>query len=58
MGVPAPEAGAGHLLAMWRRPLAVGVPLPSLPLPLTRESAVWVDLEQTYTRAAADAYLV
>ncbi len=57
MGGPAPQAGAGQLLAMWRRPLTVGAPLPTLPLPLTRDTAVLVDLEQTYTHAAADAYL-
>jgi len=51
---PAPEAGAGHLLAMWRRPLAIGAPLSSMPLPLTREKAVWVDFEQTCTRAAEE----
>jgi hypothetical protein len=56
MGGPAPEE-AGQLLAMWRRPLTVGAPLPTLPLPLSLETSVWVDLEQTYMRAAADAYL-
>jgi hypothetical protein len=50
-------AGAGHLMAMWRRPLAVGQPLPSLPLPLTREVSVLVDLEKTYRSADSDAYL-
>jgi hypothetical protein len=47
----------GQDLEVWRRPLTVGQPLPSLPLPLTRELAVRVDLESTYVRAAADAYL-
>jgi hypothetical protein len=28
-----------------------------MPLPLTVETTVSVDLEQTYTRAAVDAYL-
>lgn len=37
--------------------LNVGAPLPEMPLPLTVHSAIGVDLEQTYQRAAADAYL-
>jgi hypothetical protein len=50
-------AGGGRLLATWRRPLTVGAPLPALPLPLTLDLALLVDLEQTYTDATADAYL-
>ncbi len=50
-------ATGGRILAIWRRPLAVGTPLPLLPLPITLEVTVTVDLETTYTRAAADAYL-
>ena len=52
-----PAASGGRLLAVWRRPLSPGGQLPHLPLPLTTEHAVPVDLEQTYARAAADAYL-
>jgi hypothetical protein len=52
-----PAATGGRLLAIWRRPLTVGAALPRLRLPLTVDSAVPVDLEQTYARAAADAYL-
>jgi len=55
VGDPAPTGG--RFLAIWKRPLAVGSPLPTLPLPLTVDLAVPVDLEQTYARAAADAYL-
>jgi Protein of unknown function (DUF4058) len=44
-------------LEVWRRPLSIGQPLVALPLPLTRELAVRVELEPTYVRAAADAYL-
>jgi hypothetical protein len=55
VGARDPELGQD--LEVWRRPLAVGQSLPTLPLPLTRELAVRVDLESTYTRAAADAYL-
>jgi hypothetical protein len=52
-----PAATGGRILAIWRRPLAAGAPLPSLPLPLTDELSVSIDLEQTYARAAEDAYL-
>ncbi len=44
-------------VAVWRRLLAVGQPLPMLPLPLTLDLQVPVDLETTYTRAAEDSYL-
>lgn len=52
---PAPEGG--RFLAVWRRPLTVGEPLPTLPLPLAGFDSVSVDLEGTYRRAAAMAYL-
>jgi hypothetical protein len=55
VGEPAPNGG--RFLAIWRRPLTVGAPLPSVTLPLSVKDAVPVDLEQTYTRAAAAAYL-
>ena len=54
VGEPAP--GGGRFLAVWRRPLTVGSPLPPLRLPLSVQESVLVDLEATYTRAAA-AYL-
>jgi hypothetical protein len=52
-----PAATGGRLLAIWRRPLAVGSPLPTIPLPLSTGQEVALDLDQTYARAAADAYL-
>jgi hypothetical protein len=52
-----PAASGGRLLAIWRRPLTIGAPLPSLPLALNTDEAIEIDLEQTYMRAAADAYL-
>jgi hypothetical protein len=55
LGEPAPNGG--RFLALWRRPLTVDAPLPSVTLPLSVQDAVAVDLEQTYTRAAAAAYL-
>jgi hypothetical protein len=50
-------ATGGRLLGIWQRPLTVGAPLPAMRLPLTVGLAIPVDLEQTYARAAADAYL-
>jgi hypothetical protein len=47
----------GSLLAVWRRPLQVGQPLPALPLPLSVHQAILIDLEETYQRAAKMAYL-
>ena len=52
-----PAASGGRLLAIWRRTLSIGNPLPSLPLPLGTDASIEIDLEQTYTHAAADAYL-
>ena len=54
VGEPVPE---GTILAAWRRPLAVGRPLPTLPLALTVHTSVGIDLEQTYMRAARRVYL-
>lgn len=50
-------ASGGRLLAMWRRPLHAGELLPNMNLALTVKNSILVDLEQTYMRAAADAYL-
>lgn len=55
VGNPAPEAG--RFLGMWRRPLEIGQPMPTIPLPVTDYVSVTIDLEQTYMRAAATAYL-
>jgi hypothetical protein len=52
-----PAAMGGSYLAIWRRALKAGSILPKLPLPLSVDCAVWVDLERTYAAAAADAYL-
>jgi hypothetical protein len=52
-----PAATGGKMLGLWRRALSSGAPLPTLPLPLDVHTSVPVDLETTYMRAAADAYL-
>jgi hypothetical protein len=52
-----PAASGGRILGIWRRPLTVGQPLPSLPLSITLEINIPIDLEATYARAASDAYL-
>ncbi len=55
--VGAAAATGGRMLAVWQYPLVVGEPLPTVPLPLTPESEVSVDLEATYVQAAADCYI-
>lgn len=55
VGEPAPNGG--RLLAVWRRALAVGDPLPAQRLPLSVTEALPVDLDGTYRRATDAAYL-
>jgi hypothetical protein len=55
VGEPAPNGG--RFLAIWRRTLTVGMPLPPLRLHLSVTESVLVDLEQTYSRASSAAYL-
>lgn len=55
VGGPSPEGG--RFLAVWRRPLAVGDPLPLMRLPLSADESVPVDLDGTYRRATEAAYL-
>lgn len=64
---PAPEtvsyrvgptaAQGGRRLAVWYHALSAGQPLPPMPLPLTPDEAIMVDLEGTYARAAHKNYL-
>jgi hypothetical protein len=55
VGEPAPQGG--RFVAIWRRSLSVGQPLPTMVLPLTVHTAIPVNLEETYLHATADAYL-
>lgn len=50
-------ATGGRLLAVWQNRLAVGEPLPSMPLALAGDERVMIDLEGTYTRAARISYV-
>ena len=47
----------GRFLDIWRRSLTIGSPLPTLPLWLTGDQLVPVDLEFTYSRATTAAYM-
>lgn len=55
VGEPVPQGG--RLVAVWNRPLVVGEPLPTMPVPLTVHESVPLDLEATYMLAASDTYL-
>jgi len=55
VGGPTPEGG--QFLDGWYRSLAVGEPLPILPLALTAERSLLIDLERTYSEATHRAYL-
>jgi Protein of unknown function (DUF4058) len=55
VGGPTPEGG--QFLDGWYRSLVVGEPLPTLPLTLTAEQSLSIDLEQTYKEATHRAYL-
>jgi hypothetical protein len=47
----------GQFLDGWYRSLAVGQPLPTLPLVLAAERSLLIDLERTYSEATRRAYL-
>lgn len=55
--VGAPAATGGRMLAAWRFELLPEHALPSVPLALTLDDTVMIDLEGTYSRAATDSYL-
>jgi hypothetical protein len=54
-GGPTPEGG--QFLDGWYRSLSVGQPLPTLPLALTAERVLPIDLDRTYSEATHRAYL-
>ena len=54
VGESVPE---GTLVGVWRRPLRVGDPLPTIPLALTVRESVPIDLDHTYREAARRVYL-
>ena len=54
VGEPVPD---GTILALWRRPLQAGQPLPVVPLAIGPQQRVLIDLEYTYGEAARRAYL-
>ena len=47
----------GRFLALTHRPMEIGQPLPTVRLPLSVQQAVSIDLEATYARPTAAAYL-
>jgi hypothetical protein len=55
VGGPTPEGG--QFLDGWYKSLAVGEPLPTLPLALTADRSLLIDLDHTYTEATRRAYL-
>jgi hypothetical protein len=55
VGGPTPEGG--QFLDGWYRSLTVGSALPTMPLPLTAQKVILIELENTYTEAARRAYL-
>ena len=50
-------ADPGRYLAAWQFPMAAGDSLPVVPVPLTNDRSVMLDLEPTYSAAAEIAYL-
>lgn len=46
--------GKGRWLEVWNHPLALGLPLPCLPLWLTEHLAVPLDLEASYEKTCSD----
>jgi hypothetical protein len=51
------EKGKRNLLQAWSHTLAIGQPLPTLPLWLSDDLAVPLDLEQSYEQACHDLWI-
>lgn len=56
-GLSFPLPTNGRMLDIWQRPLVVGQPLPAMTLMLSNNDYVSVNLDATYSRAAAGCYL-
>jgi hypothetical protein len=54
VGEPVPE---GTILGIWRRPMRVGEPLPTIPVALNSSQTIPIDLEYTYSQSARRVYL-
>ena len=52
-----PSSTSGRMLDIWQRPLVVGQALPAMTLMLSGNDHVSVNLDATYSRAAAGCYL-
>jgi hypothetical protein len=46
--------GVGHLLETWNRPFVIGQPLPEIPLWLSDDLAIPLDLESSYEKTCRD----
>jgi hypothetical protein len=55
--LPAPVSPSAVSFSVWHHALVIGEPLPPMPLPLSLDDLVMVDLEATYSRAATDSYI-
>ncbi len=51
------KKGKRNLLEAWSNPLAIGQPLPTLPLWLSEELVVPLDLEQSYEQTCSDLWI-
>ena len=51
------QRGKRTILEAWSHPLVVGQPLPTLPLWLTQERVIPLDLEQSYEQACRDLWI-
>jgi hypothetical protein len=58
VGDPIPNGNTeSPVIGVWHRALQPGQPLPTLPLALTSQQRILIDLEQTYRAACEQAYL-